>query len=296
MKNKYEKIISDVLSQNGAQQKSIFVDGITYTVFALPYTQLDSPPEGYAFVDSYFVASNKAYFLRKELTKKLTEEGFECVGCTLPYKGLAHLSGLGKPLRNTLIANESFGTRMALEIIAVKGRFADETTTSDEVMKRPETADFCRSCGICEAVCPQGCISEDGFIRDKCIRSLQEAADLSDEASSKAMGTQLWGCDICQRCCPFNSHLDSRSMTDEEKQLFDMDNLYSAFSSGKKGCEPYRDILGGNYLRPAKLTALTLNVMANSANPEKYKKYAESSLTHGDIRVITAAQRLLGKK
>ena len=79
-------------------------------------------------------------------------------------------------------------------------------------------------------------------------------------------------------------------------QLFDMDNLYAAFSSGKKGCEPYRDILGGNYLRPAKLTALVLNVMANSSDPEKYGKYAEECINHSDIRVQTAAHRLLGKE
>ena len=86
-----------------------------------------------------------------------------------------------------------------------------------------------------------------------------------------------------------------KQMTKEEKELFDIDNLYKAFSSGKKGCEPYRDILGGNYLRPAKLTALVLNVMANSNDPKKYENYAKECINHSDIRVRTAAQRLLGK-
>lgn len=288
----YTEFISSLLGET--EWASISADGITYTVFALPYTQLDFPPEGYAFVDSYYVASNSAYFLRKELVKKLTDEGFETVECNLPYKSLAYHSGLGVPLRSTLIANKKFGTRMALEIIAVRGVYAKEVTV-DDILKKPEMAAFCRTCGICESVCPRGCISAESFERNKCIRSVQESADLTDKDATKAMGTQLWGCDICQRCCPFNSHLESREMTDTEKELFNLDNLYTAFSSGKKGCEPYRDILGGNYLRPAKLTALTLNVMANSTDSEKYRKYAEENLNHNDIRVRTAAQRLTDK-
>ncbi len=290
----YNEFISALLYGAGAEWESITVEGVTYTVFALPYTQLDFPPEGYAFVDSYYVASNKAYFLRKELVQKLTEKGFETVDCTLPYKSIAYHSGLGVPLRSTLIASKSFGTRMALEIVGVRGVYAKEISIED-VLKKPETAAFCRTCGICEAMCPQGCISADGFDRNRCIRSLQESTDLSDKTSAEAMGAQLWGCDICQRCCPFNSHLDSREMTDEEKELFYIDNLYKAFSAGKKGCEPYRDILGGNYLRPAKLTALVLNVMTNSEDPKKYRRYAEEMLEHNDTRVRTAAQRLLGK-
>ena len=73
MKNRYNQIISTVLSDCDAQWKSICVDGITYTVFALPYTQLDFPPEGYAFVDSYYVASNSIFSAEK--AERRTDSG-----------------------------------------------------------------------------------------------------------------------------------------------------------------------------------------------------------------------------
>ncbi len=294
MKNKYENIISTALTAYAAQWKSICVDGITYTVFALPYTQLDFPPEGYAFVDSYYVASNKAYFLRKMLCDELTQAGFETAECTLPYKSIAHCAGLGEPLKNTLIANKAFGTRMALEIIGVKGVFAKEISLS-HVMKKPEINEMCRSCSICEKLCPNGCISEGSFVGERCIRSLQEASDFPDDASADSIGIQLWGCDICQRHCPFNKHLKSREMTEKERELFSIENLFAAFSSGKKGCEPYRDILGGNYLRPAKLTALVLTVMTNCKDTEKYLPVAQKMSNHADERVRKAAQRLMNK-
>ena len=294
MKNNYLFIIEALLNETEAEYRSISIDGFTYTVFALPYTQLELPDENHAFIDSYYVASNKAYFLRKTISKRLSENGFEVCDCTLSYKGLAAASGLGIPLRSTLVANKRFGTRMALEIVCVKGDFADpgEITL---VNQKPVLTKICANCELCKRLCPQHCFDGESFDREKCTRQHQENASFPDEASAQAAGTQLWGCDICQRCCPFNKTQPTRPMTDTEKELFEINNLFTAFSSGKKGCEPYRNILGGNYLRPAKLTALVLNVMANSTNPALYTDCAEKTKNHADERVRTASQRLKNK-
>ncbi|MBR6634735.1 MAG: hypothetical protein IKL41_03815, partial [Clostridia bacterium] len=60
-------LVADKLNNCGAEASCVSVEGNTYVVFALPYAQLEAPPVGYAFVDSYYVASSRAYFLRKEL-------------------------------------------------------------------------------------------------------------------------------------------------------------------------------------------------------------------------------------
>ncbi len=294
MKNNYFHIVEALLNESGVEYRTISADGFTYTVFALPYVQLELPDENHAFIDSYYVASNKAYFLRKTINEKLSEKGFEVCDCMLSYKGLAAASGLGIPLRSTLVANERFGTRMALEIVCVKGVFA-EAKELDFINKKPVLTKICANCGICQKLCPQHCFDGESFAREKCTRHHQENAAFPDEASAQAAGTQLWGCDICQRCCPFNKAQPTRPMTAEEKELFEINNLFTAFSAGKKGCEPYRNILGGNYLRPAKLTALVLNVMANSKNPALYADCAEKTKDHADERVCTASQRLADK-
>jgi hypothetical protein len=82
-------------------------------------------------------------------------------------------------------------------------------------------------------------------------------------------------------------------MTEKERELFNLNNLFDAFWCGKKGCEPYRDILGGNYLRPARLLSLTLNAMMNSPNCEEYIPHAKKALTHNDERVRAASERML---
>ena len=294
MKSNYLDIISPVLEANAAEYATISIGGKTYTVFALPYAQIELPEEKYAFIDSYYVASNKAYFLRKKLVEKLQENGFETEDCTLPYKGIAVASGIGLPLKSTLVANERFGTRMALEIVCVNGVYGKEVQLHT-VLQKPETHANCANCGICAKLCPQDCFDSENFAREKCTRQHQENALFPDDASAQAAGTNLWGCDICQRYCPFNRAQPTRQMTEKEKELFDIRSLYNAFSAGKKGCEPYRDILGGNYLRPAKLTSLVLNVMANSKNPAQYADCAEKTKNHADERVRAASQRLADK-
>ncbi len=281
------------LNENGAEWAEISVEGNTYLVFALSYNQLEAPPRGYAFIDSYYVVSNRAYFLRKELACLFEAAGFETFQCEHSYKHIAVASGLGFWLRNTLVANKKFGTRMALEIVGIKGTFAREISTQE--LYKTEVHENCKSCKICEKLCPQQCLHDCKIDYERCTRHVQENCLLSDEKTAKAAGQSLWGCDICQRFCPFNKGLAERKMTDKEAELFKLERLFEAFCSGKKGCEPYRDILGGNYLRPARLLALTLNVMANSDDPGQYLYCAEKAENHDDERVRTAAKRLIKK-
>ena len=275
----------------GAQYKTISVDGCTFEVFALPYVQLSEPQAGFAFIDSFYTASNAAYFLKKKLASSLEEAGFHVVECRYPYKHLAVAAGLGVSLRNTLIANEVFGTRMALEIVGVRGVFAREISAAS-LWEHPEQSPVCDSCGACAKVCPQGCF-DGGFEPTRCVRHMQEQAFFPDEVSAQAMKNNLWGCDICQRVCRFNRDLPTQEPSTAEKEMFRLENLFAAFSSGKKGCEPYHEMLGSNYLRPSKLLALTLNAMANSPQPQQYEAFARQSINHSDERVRTAAKRLV---
>ncbi len=273
---------------NGMEHKAVSANGGTFLLLAAPYTQMAQPPEGYAFIDRYYVASNRIYFVKKQLVSALQNAGFEPLDCPYPYKYLA-AAGFGAPLRSTLIAHPKYGTRFAMEVIGVKGVYAPEIDEAT-LRKRPPLHPFCAKCGKCVAACPQKALTETGFAPEQCTRSLQEKCEFPTEASSRSMGAHLWGCDVCQRVCPMNAKLPETPLTEEEKALFSFDALLAAFTAGKKGLEPYRDILGGNYLRPVKLLALLFRVIANSDRAEQYRDAALPYLDHPDERLRTAAE------
>ncbi|MBQ9551825.1 MAG: hypothetical protein IJU96_03575 [Clostridia bacterium] len=269
----------------------VSVNGSTFLLIAAPYTQMAQPPEGYAFIDRYYIASNHIYFVKKQLVAELQTAGFATLDCPYPYKYLAAAAGFGVPLRSTLIAHPKFGTRFAMEVIGVKGVYA-ETIDESVLRERPPLHPFCEKCGKCVAVCPQGALNEGGFDPLRCTRSRQEKCDFPTAESSRNMGVNLWGCDLCQRVCPLNAKLPETPLTEEEKALLDFDALLAAFTAGKKGMEPYRDILGGNYMRPVKLLSLLFRVLANTGKAEQYREAALPYLDHPDERLRDAAEYL----
>ena len=291
--NAFENAVEPLLGET--ERAYVSVNGRTFLLIAAPYTQMAQPPEGYAFIDRYYVASNHIYFVKKQLVTALQNAGFETLDCPYPYKHLAAAAGFGVPLRSTLIAHPKYGTRFAMEVLGVSGVFAEEI--DEAVLKEhPPVHPFCEKCGRCVAACPQKALSESGIEPQKCTRSFQEKCDFPTEESSRNMGANLWGCDLCQRVCPLNAKLPETPMTDEEKALFSFDALLAAFTKGKKGLEPYREILGGNYLRPVKLLSLLFRVIANSDCADRYHGAALPYLDHSDERLSAAAAELRGQR
>ncbi len=290
--NEFQATVEPLLKD--IEHTAVSVNGSTYLLLAAPYTQMAQPPQGYAFIDRYYVASNRLYFIKKELVAALKNEGCEIVDCPYPYKHLAYAAGFGLPLQNTLIAHPLYGTRMALEVIGIRGVYAPEQNEA-LLKEHPPTYSFCEKCGKCMEACPQQALSKNGIEPGRCTRALQESASFPTAKSAENIGTALWGCDLCQRVCPMNAKLPETPITDRERELFAFDALLKSFTGGKKGCEPYRDILGGNYLRPTKLLALLFRVLANTDRAGDYRDFAAAYLDHGDERLRLAAKALVEK-
>ena len=84
-----------------------------------------------------------------------------------------------------------------------------------------ETRGACRcSSGMesCVRACPTGALSGDGYDMGRCIGYLttQHKGDIPDELSAK-IGGRIWGCDCCQRACPWN--LSGIPVSDAENVL-----------------------------------------------------------------------------
>ncbi len=66
-----------------------------------------------------------------------------------------------------------------------------------------ELSPVCINCRSCQNHCPGNALTgEAEFDANKCISALTQKKGLLSEKEMEIIGGQLYGCDICQLCCP----------------------------------------------------------------------------------------------
>lgn len=117
----------------------------------------------------------------------------------LPEREAARLAGLGMAGKNGLLILPPYGTYVFLGTIL---------TNAPLPVEARDPAPDCPNCGKCIAACPGGALSGDGFQIGRCLSHLtQKKGELTrSEAALIAAHPLAWGCDACQKACPFNAN------------------------------------------------------------------------------------------
>ncbi len=145
----------------------------------------------------------------EDLVRRLTNlhgEPFESKLCidTAPLleRSYARAAGLGWIGKNTCLINERHGSWFFLAEILLDLALAPD----------PPIADRCGTCTRCIQACPTTAIVPNpagGFDIDAglCISylTIEERGSIPSQAATLA-GRHIFGCDICQDVCPWNSH------------------------------------------------------------------------------------------
>ena len=113
-------------------------------------------------------------------------------------KGLAARAGVGWQGKNTCTINENIGSWLLLgEIVTTLALPADEPAV-----------DRCGTCTRCLDACPTGAITAPYQLdARRCISylTIEHREGETDPALAPKVGDWLYGCDICQDVCPWNS-------------------------------------------------------------------------------------------
>ena len=111
-------------------------------------------------------------------------------------KEAAAKCGLGFIGRNSLLINPKYGSFVFI------GCFLFSEKLEEKVHRCNLSCDTCRNC---VEACPTHAIAENGMLPDGCLSCIsQKKAKTPEEKSVLKETRTVWGCDICQKACPYN--------------------------------------------------------------------------------------------
>ncbi|MGA2075297.1 MAG: tRNA epoxyqueuosine(34) reductase QueG [Terriglobia bacterium] len=144
-------------------------------------------------------------------------------------RAFARFSGIGWMGKNTCIINQEKGSWLFLGVILCSLELAPDLPAPDR----------CGSCTACLEACPTGALVEPyAMDASRCISylTIELRGTVPNEFRAK-MGSNVFGCDICQDVCPWNKSYQP-----------------SALSSQQTSYQHARPLHTGEVMRPATTT------------------------------------------
>ena len=163
-------------------------------------------------LDYHYVLQDKLDRLAKgieELTADFEYKGMVDTGA-LVDTAVARRAGIGFIGKNGLVISKEFGSYM----------FLGELITNLDIEPDQPVDYDCGDCNRCVTACPTSCLIGDGTMNAKrCLSFQTQDKGIMDLEFRKKIKTVIYGCDICQICCPYNKGLDNPLATEIDPEL-----------------------------------------------------------------------------
>lgn len=141
----------------------------------------------------------------------------------LPERYIAALSGIGFIGKNNLLITEKYGSYV----------FLGEIITDLEIEYDKPSESKCGDCRLCQNGCPTGAIKTENN-PNICLSYITQKKEIDDEWFSKFKG-RIFGCDTCQRICPYNKDAAFSAIEGfRPKDFMDKINLQELINIDKK--------------------------------------------------------------
>ena len=244
---------------------------------AMAYCPSKRIPDGeyqlaaYAYGQDYHeVVKNRLHALAKALS--LNHYRAFCDSAPVLERYWAVKAGIGWTGRNHQLIIPKGGSMFFLGEL-----FLDIVLDYDKPMKSR-----CGMCRKCVDGCPTGALSfcaetagnasaDTDFDANKCLsyQTIENHGEIPPEIASK-MGDTIYGCDCCQKCCPWNKS----AVPNDIEELQPSERLVRMTRKDWNGLteEQYRILFKGSAVKRAKYKGLMRNIHAvecNDDNPDK---------------------------
>lgn len=123
----------------------------------------------------------------------------------LSERRLAKLAGLGWIGKNQNLIINGIGSFIYIGVIywQVPEPLVENFLALSEIQEPKESQ--CGLCKRCVDACPGQALTEEGGYDVKaCVSYLTQRKETPSKKQMESMGSHLYGCDVCQRVCPYN--------------------------------------------------------------------------------------------
>jgi len=139
-------------------------------------------------------------------------------------------SGVGFYGKNTMLITRKHGSWVVLGTLV---------TDVELEPTAPFDAD-CGDCRLCIDACPTGALDEPGTLdATKCLSYWTQAPAPMPEEYRAALGSQVYGCDICQDVCPWNRGVQKRRAGEPESAAGHIDLVRWLEQDGRELVDEY---------------------------------------------------------
>jgi epoxyqueuosine reductase len=249
LKRNIEKRINPGLLLPGA--KSLVVTGLSY------YSEIKQKDPHAPVLSRYAYGVNYHDVISPKLEKLLEFIGThspDCVGrifCDsgpLLEKAWAREAGLGWQGRHSILINKKIGSFFFIGTMVLNIGIEYDS---------PFEGEYCGECRLCIEECPTGAINDNHTIdARKCIANLtiENRGPIPEDIVPK-LGGRVYGCDACQKVCPWNKPTKCRShpefaineevasMSREEWQTLTEDRYLRLFKNTAVERVKYKDLM-----------------------------------------------------
>lgn len=176
-----------------------------------PYRRGHISPSSWG-LDYHYILQDKMERLARgieQLTENFEYNGMVDTGA-LVDTAVAQRAGIGFIGKSGLVISKEFGSYM----------FLGELVTNLEIEPDSPVDYGCGDCNRCVDVCPTSCLIGNGSMDAKrCLSFQTQDKGMMAPEFRKKIKTVIYGCDICQICCPYNKGISNPPITDIDPDL-----------------------------------------------------------------------------